>query len=282
MNNFWARTITGLSMVFILLAAIFFSGWFFAVIFFIITVLTLWEFFTLVDRDEISPQKWFGTIAGALIYLIMMFTPLLPTDFPRGGWVPFLPFILPVPFLFLSFIFEIYRKSGRPFTNIAMTLAGIIYISVPFSLLLTFARPEVMHKWGLPVVLVGYFAFTWIYDTGAYLYGKQFGRHKFFERISPKKTWEGTIAGAIITLLFATLFSLIVNELPYYDWYLLALMVIFFGTHGDLAESMLKRSLGIKDSGKILPGHGGLLDRFDTMLISAPFVFLYFFLRNLI
>jgi phosphatidate cytidylyltransferase len=184
--------------------------------------------------------------------------------------------------LFLSFIFEIYRKTTRPFTNIAITLLGIIYISVPFSLLLTFARPDVMHKWGLPVVLVGYFAFTWIYDTGAYLYGKQFGKHKFFERISPKKTWEGTIAGAIITLLFATLFSLIVNELPYYDWYILALLVIFFGTHGDLAESMLKRSLGIKDSGKILPGHGGVLDRFDTMLISAPFVFLYFFIRNLI
>lgn len=282
MNNFWARTITGLSMVFILLAAIYFSGWFFAVIFFIVTVLALWEFYTLVDRDETSPQKWFGTTAGSLIYLIMMLTPLLPTDFPRGGWVPFLPFILPIPILFLAFIFEIYRNKSRPFINIAITLLGIIYVAVPFSLLLTFARPEVMHKWGVPVVLVGYFAFTWIYDTGAYLYGKQFGKHKFFERISPKKTWEGTIAGAMVTLLFATLFSLIVNELPYFDWYMLALMVVFFGTHGDLAESMLKRSLGIKDSGKILPGHGGILDRFDTMLISAPFVFLYFFLRNLI
>jgi phosphatidate cytidylyltransferase len=132
----------------------------------------------------------------------------------------------------------------------------------------------------MPVILVGYFGFTWIYDTGAYLYGKQFGKHKFFERISPKKTWEGTMAGTLIALTVAFGLSFLSTGLPWYDWLALAVIVIFFGTFGDLVESMFKRSLNIKDSGTILPGHGGILDRFDTMLISAPFVFLYFFLRN--
>lgn len=147
------------------------------------------------------------------------------------------------------------------------------------SLLIYFNRPDAMHFMGLPVILVGYFSFTWIYDTAAYLYGRQFGKHKFFERISPKKTWEGTIAGGVVTLLLAFGLHFLVKELPLADWLVLAALVIFFGTHGDLVESLLKRSLNIKDSGKILPGHGGILDRFDTMLISAPFVFLYFFFR---
>ena len=122
----------------------------------------------------------------------------------------------------------------------------------------------------------------WINDTGAYLYGKQFGRHKFFERISPKKTWEGTMAGAILTLAFAFLFHHLAPTLPLVHWIALAIHVVLFGTHGDLAESLIKRSLNIKDSGSILPGHGGILDRFDTMLVSAPFVFLYLFFTNLI
>ena len=134
----------------------------------------------------------------------------------------------------------------------------------------------------MPIILVGYFIFTWIYDTAAYLYGRQFGKHKLFERISPKKTWEGTIAGVIVTFLSSIGLYFLVNILPLTDWLVLATIVVVFGTHGDLVESLLKRSLNIKDSGTILPGHGGILDRFDTMLISAPFVFLYFFFRQAI
>ena len=159
---------------------------------------------------------------------------------------------------------------------------GFLYISLPFSLLIYFNRPDNLHFLGFPVILAGYFAFTWMNDTAAYLYGKQFGKHKFFERISPKKTWEGTIAGAVVTLVLAFGLHLLIPGLPLTDWIALACMVVFFGTHGDLVESLLKRSLNIKDSGTILPGHGGILDRFDTMLISAPFVFLYFFLQHTI
>lgn len=282
MSNFWARTITGLSMVFFLLAALWFSGWVFMVIFLIITILGLWEFYGLISNAGYHPQKFYGTTAGAVLFLVTAFTTLIPQTGEDQLWYAFIPFVIPIPLFFLSFIIEIYRKKPDPMVNVAMTTLGFYYISLPFSLLLFFSKPDVLHFWGLPVILVGYFAFTWIYDTVAYLYGKQFGKHKFFERISPKKTWEGTISGVIFTLFIAVVLYYFIPALPLADWLALALIVLFFGTHGDLVESLLKRSLNIKDSGTILPGHGGILDRFDTMLISAPFVFLYFFFRHAI
>lgn len=280
MNNFWTRTITGLTMVFILLAALYFSGLVFASIFLVITAIALWEFYGLIDSERCHPQKIYGTVAGALIYLTSMSVQHAPNLYSDQLWKEFLPFIIPIPFFFLSFVIEIYRKRANPLTNVATTLLGMLYIALPFSLLLYFSRPSALQYLGMPVILTGYFAFTWINDTGAYLVGKRFGKHKFFERISPKKTWEGTIAGGIIVLIAAAILSILVTELPVYEWIALALIVVFFGTNGDLVESLFKRSLNIKDSGTILPGHGGMLDRFDTMLISAPFVFLYFYLRH--
>ena len=282
MNNFWTRTITGLSMVFILLAALWFSGWVFAVIFLVITILGLWEFYGLISNENCHPQKLYGTFAGAFLFLTAALMYLIPWTLSKEEvtMLAMIPFLITVPLFFLTFIIEIYRNKPNPLMNIATTTLGFFYIALPFSMLLYFSQPESLHFLGMPVILVGYFAFTWIYDTMAYLYGRQFGKHKFFERISPKKTWEGTIAGAVVTFALAFGLHFLVPDMPLSDWLALACMVVFFGTHGDLVESLLKRSLNIKDSGTILPGHGGILDRFDTMLISAPFVFLYFFLHH--
>jgi len=279
MNNFWTRTVTGLSMVFILLAALWFSGWVFAAIFMVITLVGLWEFYGLIANDHCHPQKIYGTVAGTVIFAtaVVALPVSWPYNMPGRLWFDVIPFLIPVPLFFLSFIIEIYRNKPNPLVNIATTTLGFLYIAVPFSLLLYFTRPDALHFLGMPVILLGYFVFTWIYDTAAYLFGKQFGKHKFFERISPKKTWEGTIAGAVFTLAASIVLYFIVPAMPLTDWLVLASMVVFFGTQGDLAESLIKRSLKIKDSGAILPGHGGILDRFDTMLISAPFVFLYFY-----
>jgi len=269
-------------MVFILLAALWFSGWVFAVIFLVITVLGLWEFYGLVENEERQPQKIFGTLAGVLVYCGTALTFLVSWP-DNASWqtiLPLTPFLLPAPLFFIAFIIEIYRARPNPLVNIAITILGIIYIALPLSLLTWFIRPDAVRFLGMPAALVGYFAFTWIYDTAAYLYGKQFGRHKFFERISPKKTWEGTIAGAAVTLAVAFCLGIFAPVMPSAAWFTMACLVILFGTHGDLAESLIKRSLNVKDSGTILPGHGGILDRFDTMLISAPFVFLYLFFTN--
>jgi phosphatidate cytidylyltransferase len=282
MNNFQTRTITGLSLVIILLAALLFSGWVFATIFLLITMLGLAEFYTLVSVNGIKPQRWFGTAAGAIIYsghlLAIHFPALLPSHLDSTV----VPFMLLLFISALIFIFEIYRNNEFPLTNIAYTITGIVYVALPFTFLLVFTKPDALKFAGLPIILVSYFAYTWIYDTAAYLFGKQFGRHKLFERISPKKTWEGTIAGAVVTFGFSFFLTLQVTDMAWFDHVIPAFLVIVFGSLGDLTESMIKRSLHIKDSGTILPGHGGILDRFDTMLISVPFVFLYFLFRNLI
>ncbi|MCK9422585.1 MAG: phosphatidate cytidylyltransferase [Bacteroidales bacterium] len=274
------RTITGLSMVFILLASLYFSGWIFAGIFLFIVILGLWEFYGLITSETCQPQKYYGTLAGTILYIVSTLVYFRLYGLIDKLWIIFIPFLLLIPLFFLTFISEIYRKKSNPLINIATTALGFLYIALPLSFLNAFSGPDVIRIHGLPVILVGYFSLTWIYDTGAYLYGKQFGKHKFFERISPKKTWEGTIAGVAITYLAASGFLFLVKGIIAVDWLVLATLVIIFGTHGDLVESLIKRSLNIKDSGKILPGHGGILDRFDTILLSAPFVFLYFFLRN--
>jgi len=271
MTNFWARTITGLSMVFLLLAAMAFSYWLFAAAFLIVTILGLWEFYSLVSSDSCHPQKIYGTIAGGLIYIVITL-PLLTH----------LPYLTLIPIFFLPFIFELYRKKPHPMINVAVTITGMIYIAIPLALLNLFHGPDAYRVWHFPVLLVGFFLLTWLYDTGAYLFGKQFGKHKFFERISPKKTWEGIIAGVIVALATAVGLHYLAPEIILADWFAIAILIIIFGTFGDLIESLFKRSLNIKDSGSILPGHGGILDRFDAIFVSVPFVFLYLFIRNLI
>ena len=281
MSNFWARTVTGLSMVFILLVSMAFSFWVFAALFLGIALLALWEFYSLFSRDSFSPQRIYGTVGGALIYLsiILGFHPDL--DFTGSNRTPIL-LISDLALLFLPFIFEIYRKKSQPLVNIAMTITGMLYIAVPLALLSLLNGEDSLRFLHLPILLSGFFILTWFYDTGAYLFGSAFGKHRFFERISPKKSWEGTIAGVIVALLTAVGLHFLAPGISLHDWLIIAFLIILFGTFGDLAESLFKRSLNIKDSGSILPGHGGILDRFDTMFISVPFVFLYLVIRNLI
>jgi phosphatidate cytidylyltransferase len=265
-------------MVFILLAGLYVNEWIFAALFFIIAMLGLKEFYTIVSKDNAEPQQLFGLIAGAVLYIGIAWMQYLPGSFPLSAF-PYLPFILPVPIFFLPFVFEIYRKKAAPLTNISLTILGVFYIVLPLSLLNVMNAESAVHFSGFPAFLTAFFILIWFNDTGAYLFGKQFGKHKLFERISPKKTWEGTLAGLVTAMVTAILFSLLVKEIPLVDWLMLAVLVVFFGIMGDLAESMFKRSLDIKDSGTILPGHGGILDRFDAIFISAPFVFLYFLFR---
>jgi phosphatidate cytidylyltransferase len=280
MNNFWARTITGLSMVFVLLFSLWFNQWLFAGIFLVISVLGTWEFYRLFTSENIRPQQVYGTVCGCILYLLAILVLFSGREQHSVLWY-YLPVIAAMLMFFLSFIIEIYRNNARPLENIAITATGVLYVALPMILLNFLNSPWSVRFLGFPAYLLGYFIFTWFYDTGAYLYGKPFGKHKFFERISPKKTWEGTIAGSVVTGVTAIIFSYLIPGINLIDWLVLALLVVVFGSFGDLAESLIKRSLHIKDSGNILPGHGGILDRFDTFFISAPFVFLYFLLRNI-
>ena len=279
MSNFRARTITGLSMVFLLLFSLWYDHWLFSGIFLLVTILGLREFYSLFSTTDIYPQKAYGTICGSILYLLIFFFNQTEPALFWHSWYYF-PVFAAMSMFFFSFIIEIYRKKSRPFENIAITSSGVLYVALPLALLNLLYSPDSVRFLGFPAYLLGYFIFTWVYDTGAYLYGKEFGKHKFFERISPKKTWEGTIAGALLAVFSAAGFAFIIPDISMADWLVLALLVVIFGTFGDLIESLFKRSLHIKDSGNILPGHGGILDRFDTIFMSAPFVLLYFVFRN--
>lgn len=267
-------------MVFILLAGLFVNEWIFAALFFLITILGLREFYNLITNDHVKPQTWFGVVAGGFFYLMITVSQYLSASLP-GNLSVLLPVGMMIPLFFIPFVIELYRNTQSPLFNISLTILGIFYIALPLALLNVMNSDQTVHFLGFPAFLTGYFLLVWFNDTAAYLYGKQFGKHKLFERISPKKTWEGTLAGLTVAILTAVGFSFLIKDILILDWIVLAILVVFFGIMGDLAESMIKRSLNVKDSGTILPGHGGILDRFDAIFLSAPFVFLYFLFRFL-
>jgi len=187
-----------------------------------------------------------------------------------------------LPVAAIIFILELYRRKQYPFQNIALTLTGIIYIVIPVMVMIKIALgftpgdDDTYHG----EVIMGCIFILWALDTGAYMIGSWIGKNRLFERISPKKSWEGFFGGLIVALFAAWLVSVWFPDLTLTEWMIVAIIISVTGTLGDLVESMLKRSLGVKDSGTIFPGHGGILDRFDALLISIPFVFFYLVLEG--
>lgn len=271
MTNFTERTLTAILFVIVLLGSIIQSEFASSILFFIIILLCQREFYNFFKPTEIKPQKLVGTIGGLSFFTLSV----AASQFSLTGKSLFL--ITPV--IFIIFVIELFRNRPQPIPNIAFTILGIIYIAVPFTLLHElsyFSKTGFSESYNYEV-LMGYFFVLWANDTGAYLIGKNFGKTKLFERISPKKTWEGSIGGALLGILVGYCNYLIFPEISLAIWLGIALIIVVFGSLGDLVESLFKRSMNMKDSGKILPGHGGVLDRFDGIFISAPMV--YTFLR---
>ena len=269
MNNLLTRTLTGALFVLVLIGGIWFSKESFLIIAMAIVILGLWEFYSVCKNDNIFPQKLLGIASG--VYLLV-------SNFILASGLTSHKILLPViGFVFLIFVSELYRKKNQPFTNIAISLLGLLWIALPVSLMnyivLTLSpEMEILYT---PWILLGFFFLIWANDTGAYLFGITLGKHRLFERVSPKKSWEGSIGGAFVTLAVAFLISHFYTEISVFDWLIIAVIVIICGTFGDLVESLFKRSINIKDSGSILPGHGGILDRFDSAFLAAPCVFMY-------
>jgi phosphatidate cytidylyltransferase len=174
------------------------------------------------------------------------------------------------PFVSLIFFIKLYKKGEKkPFTNIALTFLGIIYVAIPFALINVSVYSQGPYSYQ---IILGSLFLLWSSDTGAYFAGVNFGRTKLFERVSPKKSWEGSIGGAISAIAVSFLLGLYFTDLRAWQWHCIAIIIVVAGTYGDLIESLFKRSMEIKDSGTVIPGHGGFLDRFDGLLLSAPFI----------
>jgi phosphatidate cytidylyltransferase len=185
-------------------------------------------------------------------------------------WLGLLPGLL-----VLILIWGLFSSSENSFLNALLTIAGIIYVVFPFSMLTLIGNPFFVAGDYFPWIVFGYFILMWANDVFAYLSGTTFGKHKLMPRVSPKKTWEGLIGGALASIGAAYLVSLFAVEINYFHWIIVSIIIVTFGSLGDLTESLLKRQVGVKDSGSLLPGHGGILDRFDGVLLSAPFVLFY-------
>jgi len=236
-----------------------------ALLFLLITIFSIDEFLKLASKAGATPGRLVTIVSGVSIYVLVSLFSILALD---ARWLT-LVFLL----LFMVMIAELYRKAGNPFQNIGWSILAALYVALPLALLTYFFNPDAGDWQGRSGTILGFFAILWLNDTGAYFVGSLIGKHRLFERISPKKSWEGSIGGGVVALLTAWGISYLFPHYTVLEWLLIAIVIIVFGTLGDLVESMLKRSIGIKDSGSILPGHGGLLDRFDAVLLASPFVF---------
>ena len=278
MKNLMVRTLSGLVLVAVFVGAVLGSQWSFGALLLLILVGGQTEFYKLARETGLSPQRWMGLAVGVLLFALnfIVFRQFSRsvTDEAGGAVLYLLLYIgLLLPTLFVC---ELFRRSATPLANLGATLLGVLYVAVPLSLLLYVPVLAGDGVWR-PETVLCYIFIIWANDVFAYLVGMTFGRHRLCERLSPKKSWEGFfggLAGAVATGLAAA-YALDAN---YWVWGGLALVASLSGVAGDLVESMFKREAGVKDSGQVIPGHGGVLDRFDALLLSAPFVFLYLLL----
>lgn len=275
MNNLLTRTLTGAGIIIFVM-----GGFWLHPISFVITGLVLmtgtqFEYYSMIRLTGIRPQVVTGLITGITAYVFssLIAARILEKEF----------YLILIPMLSVVMVIELYRKNEKPFDSLAHTCFSILYTVIPFSMIPFSA----FYREGMgtiisqntilfsPGIIIGFFILLWTNDTAAYLVGITIGKRRLWERISPKKSWEGFLGGLVVTAGMGYLISGWLGVVGKADWVIIAMIVSVAGTYGDLVESMLKRSLGVKDSGNIMPGHGGFLDRFDSLVLSFPLVYLY-------
>ena len=268
------RLLTAIVFVALVLGGIYGGRYSFVALFLLLTALCLWEFLSLVLEVKEKKQNYtrlvIGMVFGLLPIIVISLLKLKLLSAPEE--IVLSSGVLIFPLLFLFFIYELFAAAAQPFQNIAYVILAVVYIGIPFALVDMIAFRE---EHFFVNTIFGLLLLTWANDTGAYVVGSQIGKTALFPRISPKKTWEGSTGGVVVTLIIATVLSYFFKELSLTDWLILGGIVAIFGSIGDLVESMLKRSFHIKDSGGLLPGHGGFLDRFDAFIFLIPFAYVY-------
>ena len=276
-----ARTVTGILYVVAIVGGILLGPLWFTILFSVVTGLVTWEFCSIINAGLRLQVNRFITTVGAVYLYFAMFDSI--TNLTGLGYGVFIPVVITVMYLLIS---ELYMKGFRKIENWAFAFMAILYIALPFSLLNMLAFITIPS--GLAYVIVftlSLFIIIWTSDTGAYLIGSRFGKHRLFRSVSPKKSWEGTVGGGLLAIAISQIIATFSQDLNADNillnrllWAGFAAVVVVFGTWGDLVESRLKRKLGVKDSGHILPGHGGWLDRFDSTLMAIPAAVIYLYL----
>ena len=264
MNNFVKRTLSGFLFVTLVIGSILLSQLTFVLFFALICGWAVFEFHKLSNKQpSITVNPWLSFLGAVLLFICSFISASHQWHYPVYPIYGF--------YVILVLIFELYRKKQNPLHNWAYFILGQVFIALPFSLLNFILFVD---NWK-PLILLSVFVTIWVNDTGAYLTGVTLGKHRMFERISPKKSWEGFVGGALAAILSGYIFSLFIPQISLINWFLFSEIIVVFGTFGDLIESLMKRTLNVKDSGNVIPGHGGLLDRFDSMLLAAPAIWIY-------
>jgi len=270
MKDFIKRLLTGIVYTVVVAFCVVYSRYTFLALFMLIIILCSHEFYRLINFSGVKKINTFlHGVGGAILFL----TVFLYTSGIIGRSI----FSLYLFYIICTLIYELYDKHKSSITRLAYIILGQCYIALPFSVLNILAFPDSTanppaYQW---VWVIALFVFLWANDTGAYLIGVRFGEHRLWERISPKKSWEGFFGGLVFTIISAFAFIYFYPQIAWYHWLALSVGVVIFGTYGDLFESLIKRSVEVKDSGRSLPGHGGFLDRFDSLLFAVYAMLFY-------
>jgi len=269
-NNFIQRTVTGAAFVVLVVLSIVWGKWYFAALMMLAALLSVFEFMRMFIPHR-NPALMISGLAGTGLVFSGFAAIALFDHPPVSLLISANLLILPV-----LLVLSLYLKDPDIIRHLTGLFTGIVYTAIPLALLVFLLNPVFMGFSRPQGILLGFFIMTWTNDTLAYLVGINFGKRKLFERLSPLKTWEGTMGGVVFTCIAAWVLWRYFGQLALAEWLGMALIISVAGVFGDLAESMMKRSRNMKDSGNLFPGHGGILDRFDAILLSAPFVFFYF------
>ncbi len=268
MKELGTRAVTGFFFVLVVVGCVLYSKFSMGFLFLTIVLAGTQEYYKLAEKRGMEPMNWAGMGFAALLF----FTSFLYAQGVHRYGLIWINLVIPSFFL-VRFVFD-HRENAL--VDLAETILGIVYVAIPISLInflpfLLGADALADFKW----VVLGMFVLIWANDTFAYLTGRLLGRNKLYESVSPGKTWEGFFGGLIFAMVVAWLYSKFFTEIETVHWIAMGAIMSIFGTIGDLVESKMKRLAGVKDSGKLMPGHGGILDRFDAFLFSIPFVFIY-------
>ncbi|OGU41077.1 MAG: hypothetical protein A2X61_14300 [Ignavibacteria bacterium GWB2_35_12] len=291
MNELVKRIIVAFVGIPLALLIMYLGGYPFLVTVAIISSIALWEFYKIAEKKHAFPNKFPGILAGLVLMSLFYYR----NTFFDFVWL----LIFLTLFIIIVFSLELFRNKPNGFLNVSTTIAGVIYISASFCCLIglrefyklidspifanditginrsfiisTFTK-SIFCCW----LVANIFISVWVSDSAAYFIGVKFGKHRLFPRISPKKSWEGAVAGFIFAIIgFSVSSALLIPKFPIMHAIIIGAIIGVIGQVGDLAESLLKRDAGIKDSSGIIPGHGGVLDRFDSILFVAPAVYIY-------
>lgn len=268
MNNFISRTLSGIVFVLLILGSLLISPLVFALLMLVVNLLGVAEIIRLTAGPK--PNKALlrtGQLLSVLFYSLIASVAL--------GYFPFIAMLPAVGLMLLPFVFALFSKASSFGQTAAALWSSILLVALPSATLTLFFNESLFGEKAGPMLVFILLVMIWINDIFAYLFGSWLGKHRLFERISPKKSWEGSIGGVFMTLMLTTAFYYLTQFMPLLVLLGMALLVVVTAVIGDLIESMLKRQAGVKDSGTLIPGHGGILDRFDATFFAAPFVFIY-------